>query len=238
MVCKVLIIQVILLRTFKSNILKSKIMKKLVRLLSVLALASTVAFVSCKGDKGDQGDQGPAGPVGPVGPVGPTGPTGPEGPEGPQGEDGNANVKSFSHTVAVADWTNTEVPGIGTGSTSTWGATSVSNDLITADKLVLAFLVSGDFKYSLPLSLSKEIDQSVESLQYSYSDGKANLYYKSQSQLFGGSTSYAPSSSLSFKFIVVEETLAAGLKTSGVSLSDYDQVINYLNKTVTIPTQL
>lgn len=235
MVCKVLIIQVILLRTFKSNILKSKIMKKLVRLLSVLALASTVAFVSCKGDKGDQG---PKGDTGAQGTPGTNGTNGIDGKDGADGKDGNANVKSFSHTVAVADWTNTEVPGIGTGSTSTWGATSVSNDLITADKLVLAFLVSGDFKYSLPLSLSKEIDQSVESLQYSYSEGKANLYYKSQSQLFGGSTSYAPSSSLSFKFIVVEETLAAGLKTSGVSLSDYDQVINYLNKTVTIPTQL
>ncbi|MCR9063078.1 MAG: collagen-like protein [Cytophagales bacterium] len=210
-------------------------MKKLVRLLSVLALASTVAFVSCKGDKGDQG---PKGDTGAQGTPGTNGTNGIDGKDGADGKDGNANVKSFSHTVAVADWTNTEVPGIGTGSTSTWGATSVSNDLITADKLVLAFLVSGDFKYSLPLSLSKEIDQSVESLQYSYSEGKANLYYKSQSQLFGGSTSYAPSSSLSFKFIVVEETLAAGLKTSGVSLSDYDQVINYLNKTVTIPTQL
>ena len=235
MVCKVLIIQVILLRTFKSNILKSKIMKKLVRLLSVLALASTVAFVSCKGDKGDQG---PKGDKGDQGTPGTNGTNGTNGTDGADGKDGNANVKSFTHKVAVADWTNIEVDGIGTGSTSTWGVASASNSLVTAEKLVLAFLVNGDFKYSLPLSLSKEIDQSVESLQYSYSEGKVNLYYKSQSQLFGGSTSYAPNGELDFKFVVVEETLAAGLKASGISLSDFDQVINYLNQTVKIPTQL
>lgn len=235
MVCKVLIIRVILLRTYKSNILKLKIMKKLVRLFSVLALASTVAFTSCTGDTGPQG---PVGPQGPAGQNGSNGSDGSDGVDGVDGKDGNANVKSFTATVGAADWTATEVPGIGTGSTSTWGTAQVSDALVTSDKAVLAYLVSGDFKYSLPISLSKEIDSSVESLQFSYGTGVVNLYYKSQTQLFGGNTSYAPTSDLSFKFVVIEETQEAALKSAGVDVSDYEQVVNYLNRSVTVPTQL
>jgi hypothetical protein len=211
-------------------------MNKIVRLFSALALASTIAFVSCKGDQGDPGPQGQTGVQGPTGPTGTTGPAGPAGPVGPQGVTGNSNVKSFTASVAVADWANVEVPGIGTSTTSTWGAASLLNDLITADKAVLAYVISGENKYSLPISLSKEINGSVEALQYSYKTGQVNLYYKSQTALFGGSTSYAPDRALEFKIVVIAETLASAMKTAGISLTDYDQVMNYLGQSVQLPT--
>ena len=213
-------------------------MNKIVRLFSVLALASTIAFVSCKGDQGDPGPQGQTGAQGPTGPQGVAGPKGNQGDQGIQGEIGNANVNSFTDSVAIDKWENTEVPGIGTSTYSTWGAASLSNDMITADKAVLAYVISGDNKYSLPISLSKEIDKSVESLQYSYKTGQVNLYYKSQTALFGGITSYAPESSLKFKIVVIQETLAAAMKAAGVSLSDYDEVMNYLGQSVQLPTAL
>lgn len=213
-------------------------MNKIVRLFSVLALASTIAFVSCKGDQGDPGPQGQTGVQGPTGPTGSTGSTGVAGPAGPQGTTGNANVKSFTASVAVADWANVEVPGIGTSTTSTWGGAMLSNDMITADKAVLAYVISGENKYSLPISLSKEINGSVESLQFSYKTGQVSLYYKSQTALFGGSTSYAPEMPLNFKIVVVEETLASAMKAAGVSLEDYDQVMNYLGQSVQLPTAL
>ena len=78
----------------------------------------------------------------------------------------------------------------------------------------------------------------MESLQYSYKTGQVNLYYKSQTALFGGITSYAPESSLKFKIVVIQETLAAAMKAAGVSLEDYDQVMNYLGQSVQLPTAL
>ena len=78
----------------------------------------------------------------------------------------------------------------------------------------------------------------MESLQYSYKTGQVNLYYKSQTALFGGITSYATESSLKFKIVVIQETLAAAMKAAGVSLEDYDQVMNYLGQSVQLPTAL
>jgi hypothetical protein len=213
-------------------------MNKIVRLFSVLVLASTVAFVSCKGDQGDLGPQGQTGAQGPTGPTGVAGPVGPVGPAGPTGATGNSNVKSFTASVAVADWASVDVPGIGTATTSKWGGAAVSNAMVTADKAVLAYVISGDNKYSLPLTYSKEINGSVESLQYSYKTGQVNLYYKSQTTLFGGSTSYVPENALNFKIIVIEETIAAGMKAAGVSLSEYDAVMNYLGQSVQLPASL
>ena len=207
-------------------------MKKLVRLFSVLALASTVAFTSCTGDTGPQGVPGPQGTPGT------NGQDGADGSDGADGKDGNANVQGFRHTVGVSDWVTTEVPGIGSGSTSTWGTVAIMNELITADSYVKGWVVNGDFEYELPISLSKEIDGSVESLQISKGTGQVNLYYKSQSQLFGGSKSYKPATDLVFKFVVIEESELAAMKAAGVDLSDYVQVVNYLNRTVTVPTQL
>ncbi|WP_341228156.1 hypothetical protein [uncultured Arcticibacterium sp.] len=212
-------------------------MNKIVRLFSVLALASTVAFVGCKGDTGDQGPIGPAGPTGQNGVDGQNGTDGTDGVDGVDGVDGNANVKSFMATVAVADWANVERSGIGTSTTSTWGGAAVSSDLITADKAVFVALISGEEKISLPVSLSKEIDGSVESLLFSYKTGQVSLYYKSQSQLFGGSTSYAPEMDIQVKVTVVEEVEVAALKAAGISLDDYDAVMNYLGRSVQLPTQ-
>ncbi|MCS6913455.1 MAG: hypothetical protein RMK29_19580 [Myxococcales bacterium] len=47
---------------------------------------------------------GTPGPVGPVGPEGPPGPAGPQGPQGPMGLPGNANVKSYTFTIASGEW--------------------------------------------------------------------------------------------------------------------------------------
>ncbi|MFT5883715.1 MAG: hypothetical protein ACI9IP_000156 [Arcticibacterium sp.] len=207
-------------------------MNKIVRLFSVLALASTVAFVSCKGDKGDPGNVGPAGPTGQNGT---NGTNGADGADGTNGTNGNANVQRFSNTVAVADWANVEVPGIGSASTSTWGGVAIASEVITADMAVLAYVVSGDNKYSLPISLSKEIDQSVESLQYSYKTGKVNVYYKNQTALFGGTTTYAPAGDMNFQFVVIQESIVAGMKAAGVALEDYDAVINYMGNSVQLP---
>ncbi|MGK0137132.1 MAG: hypothetical protein ACI9DJ_000576 [Algoriphagus sp.] len=205
-------------------------MNKIVRLFSILAFASTVALVSCKGDKGDPGS------IGPAGPTGQNGTNGTNGTNGNNGTDGNANIQRFSNTVVVADWSNVEVPGIGSASTSTWGGVAIENGVITADMAVLAFVVSGDNKYSLPISLSKEIDQSVESLQYSYKTGQVNVYYKNQTALFGGTTTYAPAGDMNFQFVVIQESIASAMKASGVALEDYDAVINYMGNSVQLPT--
>ena len=207
-------------------------MNKIVKLLSVLALVSTVAFVSCKGDKGDTG---PVGATGATGSAGSNGTNGTDGADGADGTNGNANVQRFSNTVAVADWANVEVPGIGSASTSTWGGVAISNDVITEDMAVLAYVVSGDNKYSLPISLSKEIDQSVESLQYSYKTGQVSLYYKNQTALFGGTTTYAPAGDMDFRFVAIQDAMVAGMKAAGVALEDYDAVMNYMGNSVQLP---
>lgn len=219
-------------------------MNKLVRLFSVLALASTVAFVSCKGDKGDTGPQGATGATGAQGPTGATGATGPQGPQGEKGDtgedgmDGNANVKRITSTVAASAWVETAVPGIGTATTSTWGATSISDALITADKMVLVWVVNGGNSYALPLTMVKDIDESVESLQYSHAAGQVNLYYKRKSQLFNGTAIYAPEGDLTFRVAVIEETIGSGLRAAGVNTSNYNDVMNYLNKKASAPTNL
>lgn len=71
-------------------------MRKL-RLLSILALATTFIVISCtkegpEGPVGATGPQGPTGATGGTGATGPTGPQGPAGPTGPQGPAGSANV--------------------------------------------------------------------------------------------------------------------------------------------------
>lgn len=212
-------------------------MNKLIRLLSVLALASTVAFVSCKGDTGPQGDKGDKGDTGAPGT---NGTNGTDGTDGIDGKDGNANLKSFTHTIAVADWNTVERASIGTAATSTWGGIAVSNAEITANKFVIAYMVVGEEKYKLPITVAADASGSEERLEQSEQTGQLNLYYRMKTVDAEGKVSFtfAPSRDLEIKYIVVEETTIPALRAAGVSTSDYDAVLNYLNQTVQVPVQL
>lgn len=64
-------------------------------------LADEEFLAAVRGPAGPAGAQGESGEMGPTGPEGPAGP---EGPEGPMGPPGNANVQSYSFSVAKADW--------------------------------------------------------------------------------------------------------------------------------------
>lgn len=205
------------------------IMNKLVRLFSVVALSASVAMWSCKGEKGDQGDIGPAGPTGPTGAVGPTGPTGPAGPAGPTGQNGNANVRSFTATVTPDQWTRTEVAGVGSTTTSTWGAVKFDNAELTADKVAIGYIKSGEKWLSLPVFFTKDIDGSVERLNFAYQTGQVEFYYRAQTQLFGGQTTFAPAANLEVRYIIIQQTLASAMRANGVDLNNLTEVMDFAN---------
>jgi hypothetical protein len=196
-------------------------MNKLIRLLSVLALASTVAFVSCKGD---------------TGPEGPRGENGTNGTNGTNGQNGNANVKSFTKTINTTDWNEIDRTSIGTSATGKWGAASIANSEITANKTVFAYAVVGNEETQLPTTLVVDAIGAEERYEIGKQTGQLNIYYRSKAS--NGTFSYLPSKAINIKYIVIEETVAANLRTAGVSTSDYNAVINYLNRKATIPTQL
>ncbi len=218
-------------------------MNKLVKLLSIFALATTVSFWSCKGDQGIQGPIGPNGVAGPIGPTGPTGPTGPVGPAGPTGPagvngtngtngiNGNANVQSFQATVKVDDWKEVDVTGIGNGVSSKWGGVAVQNALVSTDKFVMVFVKNGETLKALPILYTKDFDNSVERLDYGYKTGQVELFYKMQSQLFGtnGSTAYKPNGDLTFDIVCTSKTVGAALEKSGVNMKNYKEVMNFLS---------
>lgn len=204
-------------------------MNKFSKLLGVLFLASSVAFVSCQGEQGEQGPIGPAGPTGQAGPQGPQGVAGEKGDQGDKGENGNANIKSITATIAVADWNNVEVAGIGTGTTSTWGGAAVESAEISADKALFTFLVSGETKSQLPLTMVKDLDESIEQLQFSYKTGQANIYYKRRTQLFGGTPTYVPDGPINLEMIIMEKSLLGLMAEAGVNTNDYNQVVNFVN---------
>jgi Collagen triple helix repeat (20 copies) len=209
-------------------------MNKLVKLLSIFALATTVSFWSCKGDQGIQGVVGPAGPTGVAGPTGPTGPTGPAGavgPAGPAGVNGNANVQSFQATVKATDWKEVDVTGIGNGVSSKWGGVAIANALVTTSKFVMVFVKNGETLKALPILYTKDFDNSVERLDYGYKTGQVELFYRMQSQLFGtnGSTSYKPNGDLTFDIVCTSKTVGAALEKSGVDMKNYKEVMNFLS---------
>lgn len=209
-------------------------MNKLVKLLSIFALATTVSLWSCKGDQGIQGETGPIGPIGPTGVAGPTGPTGPAGavgPAGPAGANGNANVQSFQATVKVADWKEVDVTGIGNGVSSKWGGVAITNALVSTDKFVMVFVKNGETLKALPILYTKDFDNSVERLDYGYKTGQVEIFYKMQSQLFGsqGSQSLKPNSDLTFDIVCTSKTVGAALEKSGVDMKNYKEVMNFLS---------
>jgi hypothetical protein len=218
-------------------------MNKLSKLLGIFFLAGSVTFVSCTGDVGPQGPTGPAGPTGQAGPQGATGAkgevgatgaagaVGAAGVNGKDGKDGNANVKSITATIAVSDWSNVEVAGIGSGTTSTWGGAKVMSSEISADKALFTFLVKGNEKSQLPLTMVKDLDGSVEQLQFGYQTGQANLYYRNRTNLFalGGVTTYVPQGPMQLEMIIMEKTLLGLMKDAGVDPSNYNDLVNFIN---------
>lgn len=216
-------------------------MNKFFKLLSIFFLSASVVLVSCKGDQGEQGPIGPQGTPGTNGTNGTNGSDGADGADGADGIDGidgNANIKSFDATIAVTDWSNVEVPGIGSGSTSTWGGAAYMNAEITSDKALLVFVKSGDEKFALPLTLIKDVDESVESLNFSYANGQANVYYKRRTALFGGTPTYVPDGALNMEFLVMEKSFVAAMKAAGINTENRDEVVNYMNGRGTAPSQL
>ena len=204
-------------------------MNKLVRLLSVVALSASVALWSCKGEKGDQGETGPAGPTGPVGPQGPTGPQGPVGPTGPQGQAGNANVRTFTVTIQPNQWAQTEVAGVGSATTSTWGAVRVTNAEITADRNVFGYIRSGEKWLALPVFFTKDIDGSIERFNFAFQTGQVEFFYRAQSTLFGGTATFAPASSVEARYVIIQNTVASAMRANGVDFNNYNNVMDFAN---------
>ncbi|MCP9768423.1 hypothetical protein EGI22_10905 [Lacihabitans sp. LS3-19] len=210
-------------------------MNKLVKLLSIFALATTVSFWSCKGDQGEQGLQGPIGPQGTAGTNGTNGTNGKDGTNGTNGtngKDGNANVQSFLATVKADDWKEMEVTGIGNGVSSKWGAVAIENALVTTEKFVMVFVKNGETLKSLPILYTKELDNSVERLDYGYKTGQVELFYRYQSQLFGGAngtTILKPNGDLTFEIVCTSKTVGAALEKSGVDMKNYKEVMNFLS---------
>lgn len=213
-------------------------MNKFFKLLSIFFLSASVVLVSCKGDEGPQGPAGPQGTAGTNGTNGTNGSDGADGADGTDGIDGNANIKSFDATIAVTDWSNVEVPGIGSGTTSTWGGAAYMNAEITSDKALFVFVKSGDEKFALPMTLIKDVDESVESLNFSYANGQANVYYKRRTALFGGTPTYVPDGPINLEFLVMEKSFVAAMKAAGVDTQNRNAVVNYMNGRGTAPSQL
>lgn len=207
-------------------------MNKLVKLLSIFALATTVSFWSCKGDPGEQGPVGPAGPTGAAGTNGTNGTNGKDGTNGTNGKDGNANVQSFRATVKVDDWKEVDLTGVGNGVTSKYGAVSIPSTLITTEKFVMVFVKSGESLKALPIVFTKDLDNSVERLDYSYKTGQVDVYYKMTTQLFGGTPTYKPNAELTFDIVTTSKTVGAALEKSGVDMKNYKEVMNFISTSI------
>ncbi len=207
-------------------------MNKFVKLLSVIALSATVSFWSCKGDTGPQGLQGIQGPAGPTGAQGAkgdkgdTGATGAQGEKGTDGLNGNANVKSFTQTVAVGDWSIVDFAGLGSSNTSSWGGVALVNSLVSADKGVFVYVKSGENKVALPISIAKDLDGSNETYQFSYKTGQVSVYYRAVSK---GAPVYAPEYVTEFEVLVMEKTLASKMDAAGIDGRNYNEVVNFVN---------
>jgi hypothetical protein len=198
-------------------------MKKLVNLLSIVAISACVSMWSCKGDPGETGPQGAKGDTGAAGV------NGTNGTNGTSGKDGNANVKSFLVTVPSADWKETLVAGVGSNDTSKWGSVAVSNPLISTSAFVMVFLKNGEVLKALPLVYTKDIDNSLERLDYSYKTGQLELLYRWQSQIFGGQVKYKPDTDVTVEVVVTSKTIGAALINSGVNMKNRTEVMNFIN---------
>lgn len=219
-------------------------MSKLFKLLSILSITASVSFWSCKGDQGDQGPAGPQGPQGIAGTNGTNGTNGKDGAngangtngidgkDGKDGKDGNANVQSFQHTVKVDDWKDVDVAGVGSGETSRWGGVAITNSLITADKFVMVFVKQGEILKALPISYTKDMDNSLERLDYGYKTGQVELYYRYQTQMFAGQVRLKPNSDLTFDVVATSKTIGAALERSGVNMKNYNDVMNFISKSL------
>lgn len=210
-------------------------MNKLVKLLSIFALATTVSLWSCKGDQGLTGATGPVGPQGTAGTNGTNGTNGKDGSNGKDGINGNANVQSFQATVKSTDWKEVDVTGIGNGVSSKWGGVAIANTLIATDKFVMVFVKNGETLKALPILYTKDFDNSTERLDYGYKTGQVELFYKMQSQLFGGSNGtvgYKPNGDLTFDIVCTSKTVGAALEKSGVDMKNYKEVMNFLSNSL------
>ncbi|MBK9935128.1 MAG: hypothetical protein IPP61_04320 [Cytophagaceae bacterium] len=210
-------------------------MNKLFKLLSILTIAVSVSMWSCKGDPGVNGIDGAKGEKGDTGATGTTGAAGKDGTNGTNGtngKDGNANVKSFTATIKASEWKEVDVTGIGSGVTSKWGGATIKNELIAADKFVMIFVKQGELFKALPITYTKDMDNSLERLDYGYKTGQAEIYYRYQSQFFGGTAVFAPTTDLTFEVVCTEKTIQGALEKSGVNMKDYDAVMNFLNRSL------
>ncbi|PLK45656.1 collagen-like protein [Emticicia sp. TH156] len=201
-------------------------MNKFYRLLSVVTLALSVALWSCKGDQGPQGPAGPQGPTGATGATGPTGSTGPTGPTGATGATGNANVKGGDFNAIAASWRTIDVPGLGKDGNGTVGAYQISDTRISANSFVVVYASVGNINYALPRVLTRSSDGATEQYNFSYETGKLNVYFYATSP--SGAVSYSPLQDIKFSYVIIEKTLLASMKQSGVDLNSFDAVNSYI----------
>lgn len=207
-------------------------MNKVFRLLSVFLVSSAVIFTACEGPEGPQGPAGPTGATGATGAAGATGATGAKGDKGDAGATGpmgNANVASKEVTVTADQWTNVEIAGIGTNVSSSWGGVKVEDANITADKTVLAYVKSGETWVALPISYTKEIDGSLERVNFGFKTGQVEFYYRAQTAAFGGTVTLKPAGDLTFKYVTIQQTFGKTMEANGVNLKNYTEVMNYIN---------
>jgi Collagen triple helix repeat (20 copies) len=202
-------------------------MNKLVKLFSIIALSASITLVSCKGDKGDQGAPGPQGIAGVAGTNGTNGTAGAVGKDGTNGKNGSTNIVSFQKVVPVASWIKVTRSGVGGSATSEWGGSTILDPSITTGKYVQVFLKNGEEFSPLPISFTKDLDNSLERLEFGYKTGQLNIYYLSQTKLFGGTPTLKPSTDLTLDVLVIEKNLAGALEKSGVNMKSRKDILNF-----------
>ncbi len=208
-------------------------MNKITKLLAIVALAATSTLWSCKGDtgpEGPQGIQGIQGTQGPAGPTGPAGAAGATGAKGEKGETGNSNVRSFPFFATVANWVTADVAAVGTGATSKWGINTFTNAAVGTNHTVIVYHRANDQKRDvLPKFNVIDMNGSTELVDYSWENGRVDIKYRLQTQLFGGTSVYVPNRDLNFEIVVIEKTILTALQQNGVDLKNYDAVMSFAN---------
>lgn len=198
-------------------------MNKITKLLGIFVLAGLTTLWSCTGDTGPQGPQGPQGIQGI------NGNDGKDGKDGINGKDGNANVESYQFVAKAGNWVEVEFAEVGTGTTSTYGVNSYENDAISTEKFVMVYHRPNDHQRdALPITNISDTNGSVETVGFQWQNGRVDVKYRMRTQLFGGTTIYAPTNDINFEIVLTTKTIVGAMKDNGINLNDYDAVMDFI----------
>lgn len=126
--------------------------------------------VGSKGETGEPGPQGETGPRGSKGEKGDIGPQGDTGPKGEKGEPGNADVQTFTKSIAGATWTTV---GTVKGYLYLDVAVPALTSHVVNDWIVLVYVNSSD--YSGPWALLPYYTDRNIRVQADVTTGKVRL---------------------------------------------------------------